>query len=195
MRRIEAELAWAAGVLVERGFVEPTGRDQVPKSEKALMEWNLAYSAAAEAWIATDPEWRCIGGPERFAARLIRAGVGIQLAAMAVKEGIAPITSAVAIHNWSVVFGATRVHLREWLDGKPQRLAAQKERARKLKSADWYAPVALLIKQGLDAGYKVEAIAEEARAKLIRDRSFAASVPSLDAIRVKIQRVRKISSL
>lgn len=191
MRRIDAEMAWAAAVLVEAGFVEPAGRAAVPDEPLARLSWNLAYRDAAASWIAGDPDWQRIGGAARCALDLLDAGVAIQVAARGVGDGSMPVTSAVALHNYSVVFGAMRVHLREWLDGRPQKLAAQRARAAKLKAADWYASVEESVRDGLVAGHKVESIVADVLAQLKADVAYESDLPTPDAVRVKIQRIKR----
>lgn len=191
MRRVEAELVWAASVLVQSGFVEPPGATEILPEPLAHLSWNIAYNDAAARWIAGDPEWKEIGGAARCAADLLNAGVAIQIAAMGVRDGRAPITAAVALHNMSVVFGAMRVHLRQWLDGEPQKLAAQRARAANLKAADWYTPVKAMIQEGLEAGDKIDAIAAGALAALGKISATSSNLPSHDAVRMKIQRLRR----
>jgi hypothetical protein len=163
----------------------------VPENTIARLRWNLAYRDAARRWINADPNWQKIGGAPRCAVDLIEAGVGIQVAAAGVEDGRTPINAAVALHNMSVVFGAMRVHLRQWLDGEPQKLAAQRARAMNLQTANWFDPVAPIIQRGLDAGDKIEAIAAEALAYLASADPLHGELPSRDAVRVKIQRLRK----
>jgi hypothetical protein len=110
---VSADIGAAAQILAEAGFPTPTGHEAVGDDDRDIARWNLAYAAAAKAWADQD-DWQSVGLLPRLAADLIEAGVALQLAALAAKEGIGGVAAVVTCISSGTVFGALRAHIQRW---------------------------------------------------------------------------------
>lgn len=116
MERIDKEIADALTVCIEAGFQSSGDPAAVGADPIERLRWNFAYSEALQVWVGSDPDWQTIGIGPRLAVELIAAGVYIQIAAAGI--GDMPNAGAVALHNYSVVYGAWRSELNRWRRGQ-----------------------------------------------------------------------------